>query len=298
MKHFFTTLLGLCLVTIFQNSLLAQPAQIIEELVLEEDFEDNLADANLFPGTQKPSSFITGSNSTYLNFTIQPTSNNYISAITFFSLHPAVVNKYDSLLITYDVINNPTNGASELCSSNFGLLAYKTFMPIQSIMATTNHELNIPGISKCEKPAGTQFISTITHKQNDGRSEIIRGEDKFLTLITINNQSVCANTFDYFALVNCVCQTYAPVDQSQQSLCMSMLMGAGPQSLNIGFDNIKIIGYRTDVTTNLTEAQRTNISLVMITNLLGQQVNSATPGQVYLYHYSNGEVVKRIQDPT
>lgn len=293
MKHFYKLLFCIC---IFHLPLLNSQAQVVvETVILEEDFEGNNIDPALTVLPNFGTNLLENSNSygNYLKHIFNGSTFFYI-----FSISKDLVQNYDSVHYSYDIYYNKNNTAGQgqgnivLHEQNiFPAIGYYLEKESQiNILYKTLKGINNNTQTILEVKGHTIFPSNILNE-----ALLISGTNLStqVTKSTQNGQILCSDPF-IDMLIHCACSGYQ-TNTAEYSMCQNIMQNAeDPFELSFGIDNLKITGYKTEITTNTTSQTEAKPTLIMITNLLGQEVTNANDGEVYLYHYSNGSVQKRI----
>lgn len=295
MKHFYKLLFCTCIFILPSLNSLAQV--VVETVLIDENFDDHMLDENLnFPtysGWGMIIEDLNASNSPFYEF---HATDNF--SFNIFNIQNNLLYGYDSLIIHYDVI--PGWVGNGFCNSNkyFNLqLSYSQIDQNYNLDLQKNIFIYLENVNRCQNNDNTLnsfLIETIIRNQNP--TYILSGYHRELSEIFDNNTNIpiCSENFMLRDKIHCACDITYPNDQNERTKCKDWLSSMYSE-VKFGIDNLKITGYKTEITTNTTAQTETKPTLVMITNLLGQTVNQANNGKVYLYHYSNGSVEKIIK---
>jgi hypothetical protein len=286
MRKFFTPYLFLLAALFSIGNASAQT--VIEAVLIDEDFDDASLDPNLFIGNYDFGSLrnnYQGSQYWEVNIAVLNSPN-----FSLFGLGRDFLSGYDSILVTFDFVKTYPN-LNINCSGGILDVSASTFQdfPMHNLQIGMHASFLFDNTYYCNESLNTKNLIKLDNTYQ-WIVPIISGY-KYESLAVWGNfpeGKVCESRM-------CVCDILYPDDDMIHNQCISDLSINNFQSpIALGIDNLKIIGYKTDVTTGLTNKNTESKTLVMVTNILGQEVKHQNSGEIYLYHYANGDVEKRM----
>lgn len=212
------------------------------------------------------------------------------------------LNTYDSVSISYVIdahnfgggqfINYMQGAAGVLTMSKH---AYSSIFN-ENVNLSSNTNVQIANVTK------TEFIDYSMQKIYLNKNAII--DSNKIDLFHLNSGSTfeSINTMQGtpvqgcygigFMLYSCYCQTTYPGNMTSQNNCVNNFMMSGMITEHFcGVKQINVIGYRTEVTTNIT-ARKTNRKVIEVYDLFGNKVPMDAKKGLYIERYSDGTAYK------